>query len=187
MILQRLIMDKSRFLVGNQNLVDEWWSPFEESLQFAQKCTTSPNVTLNISSVNLVCGNSIASWNPCGIIEIDQTSLAEGALFHEVFHSALHDSPFKKKSESNSIKYGLYCECLCNTFQYLMEIKSNKRGAWAKRYDGWKTKNWAEIISQSTDLPYDMTYGLPTLEFIKACGEDLTKFQTLMAEMNSRS
>jgi hypothetical protein len=103
-----------------------------------------------------------------------------------LFHVVLHNSPFKLKAEANDIDYRLYCECLCNAFEYFMEtLLGPPEGDWKVRMTKWRTQTWAQIIGESTCLSYDMTYGLPTLEFIKTCA-DFPEFKKMFADLNNR-
>ena len=160
-----------------------WWERFLKAESSAKACVG----TWELGKLDFVVTSDKTCWCSDGTISIRNDDLAKGALYHELFHPVLHNSPFKKRAEANSIDYRLYCECLCNAFEYFMERSSGPiDGDWTVRMANWKSKTWAQIIAESTCLSYDMTCGLPALEFIKTC-VNFDGFKKLFADLNSKS
>jgi hypothetical protein len=161
----------------------EWWFRFQKALALARECVGSWEFA---SLRAVVLTEEKTEWHADGMAYVSHAALRDGALYHELFHPVLHNAPFKVKADSNRINYGLYCECLCNAFQYFMEVSVGPRASWAKRVSDWRPKGWAQIIAQSTDIGYDMTYGLPALEFIRSCA-GFAGFKKMFADLNARS
>jgi len=160
-----------------------WWERFQKAESHAKECLGS----WDLGKLDSVVRADKTCWCPDGTLFIETTALAKGALYHELFHPVLHHSPFKNKAEANDIDYRLYCECLCNAFEYFMEATLGPDdGDWVRRMAHWKSKTWAVIIAETTCLSYDMTYGLPALEFIKTC-EDFAAFKRMFADLNVKS
>jgi len=180
-------MEFEDFLQGlsstNSVLRHQWWVRFQDAETCAKSCVEDKWEFVDITSVILTHNNL---WHSDGTVEIDPGSLESGSLYHEIFHSALHKAPFKIKAEENKPNYELYVECLCNAFQYFMETSLGPSGGWVARLEDWRLKTWGELIYGSGDLPWDMTYGLPALEFIKACSR-FEEFKRMFQAMNAKS
>jgi hypothetical protein len=160
-----------------------WWERFNKAESNARECIDG----WEQGKLDSVVKSDKTCWCPNGTLHIRGEDLQKGSLYHELFHTVLHNSAFKKKAEANDIDYRLYCECLCNSFEYFMErTHGPSDGEWKMRIEKWNLKNWAEILAESSDLSYDMTYGLPALEFIRACST-FAEFKELIANMNKLS
>jgi hypothetical protein len=170
-------------LAENDALRRTWWARFRKAEPYASTCLGSWEYG-GLNTVKMTSDKT--TWGPDGTLNMTRESLEKGAIFHEMFHPILHNAPFKLKAEKNHPDYRLYVECLCNTFQYFMEVNAGLRGDWVTRIAKWRNKNWAQIIAESTSISYDMTYGLPTLEFIKACS-GFDQFKKLIANLNAKS
>jgi hypothetical protein len=161
----------------------DWWLRFQKAESFARECVGRWQFAA-LTAVALT--ESKPARTPDGVTKLTKETLKEGGLYREVFHSALANSPFQLKAQSHSPDYRLYGECLCNAFQYFMEVTLGPRGYWMKKVSEWRPKTWAQIIARSTDLAYDLTYGLPALEFIKSCN-GFPQFKAMFAELNAKS
>jgi hypothetical protein len=160
-----------------------WWERFQKAETLARSCVGK----WEFAALNaVIISSDRADWSPNGSVYLSKDALNHGAMYHEIFHPVLHNSPFKKKAESSRIDFRLYCECLCNAFQYFMEAMVGPKGFWSGKVADWKSKSWGQIIAQSGDIGYDMTYGLPALEFIKSCN-GFDQFRRLVADLNAKS
>jgi hypothetical protein len=160
-----------------------WWEKFQKAVALAKECVGG----WRFGELNTVALTNDTCWCEDGTLKIKQDDLAKGSLYHELFHPVLHNSPFKRKAGTNKLDYCLHCESLCNAFQYFMEAKIGPAdGEWATRVAKWRPKSWAQIISESGDISYDMTYGMPALEYIKACA-NFDEFKKMFAVMNAKS
>lgn len=154
------------------------WHHFQEAEQHA-KAFASGWEWVKLERVD-VTGEAL--WHEDGRIEVPDAG--SDAVFHEVFHSALHNSPFKQRAESIECRF--YCECLCHTFQYFMEkLLLPAGGSWVKRMESWAGSSYQDIIEQhSRNKPWDYANGLATHCFITASGDDLENFCQLFQVMN---
>jgi hypothetical protein len=177
-------MEFNRFLnaMGDEPIRQHWWKLFEQARQIAERLVNG----WAMGRLEQVILADDCSWCPNGIIRISRQALEDGGIFHELFHAVLHESPFKIKAESNAPDYRLYCESLCNVFQYFMEQQFGVEGNWTRRMKGWQNKNWTQLITDSGDLSWDMTYGLPAQQLIKDWG-NLVAFSQLFTVMNGKS
>jgi hypothetical protein len=160
-----------------------WWTRFQKVEAFARQCVGAWAFG-KLTTVNLTT-EKVCLWAPSGVIRVSRESLDKASLYHEMFHPVLHNAPFKIKSEHSRIDYRLYVECLCNAFQYFMETAVGPKGDWTKRMEKWRPQSWAQIIADSGDIGYDMTYGLPALEFIKACA-GFEEFKKMVGDLNAK-
>jgi hypothetical protein len=169
-------------LPGPESTRRGWYLRYQKAEAYARQCLGKWEMG-KLEVVALSPDKTM--WSPDGTLNVTKESLADGALYHELFHPILHNSPFRLKADRFRIKYGLYIECLCNAFEYFMEVQIGPRGNWIARMAKWRSKSWAQILAMSTDLDYDMTYGLPALEFIRSC-RDFTAFKAMLVDLNSK-
>jgi hypothetical protein len=161
----------------------DWWLRFQKSESLARECVGRWKFA---ALTAVVLTESNPGRTPDGVAKISKKTLEDGGLYREVFQAALTHSPFQAKAQAHAPDYGLYGECLGNAFQYFMEVTLGPRGYWMKKVSDWRSQTWAQIIAQSTDLPRDLTYGLPALEFIKSCN-GFPQFKAMFAELNAKS
>lgn len=82
------------------------------------------------SEIRVVVESDRALWTVDGKIEIPMAEDPEGAMFHEVFHSAFHHSALHAGSDE------LWGEAFCDAFRYVMErTLLPEPSDWVKRMD----------------------------------------------------
>jgi hypothetical protein len=125
-------------------------------------------------------------WGTGGNITIDPYKLARcndfGALFHEIFHSAFHESPLWQCDRCR--KWG---DGFCDAFRYFMEDKLLENGAFYRKLnDGYIHHTFAENLNVcGRDNRHDIQYAIPASLIVKKAHCSLQDFKRLWIELNN--
>ncbi len=99
----------------DERLRKRLWVLFQRAEEEARTFCDSGNCWIRILKV-VECAN--ASWSPDGTIKIPVSCGNLGVIFHEVFHSAFHQSPLWHVRCNGNDQWG---NAFCDAFRYFMD------------------------------------------------------------------
>ncbi len=138
-------MDYENFLANctDNNVRNKLWELFKISEPEAKWFGSLHNNWVEIVSVEHHPKDAV--WSSNGKILIPAFPNNLGALFHETFHSAFHQSPLWH-NRLNNVGGDSWGEGFCNAFRWFMETQLLKTSHWLDTFT--KTKKSSKILKK---------------------------------------
>lgn len=104
-----------------------------------------------------------------------------GTLYHEIFHSAFHNSKLHNRINEN------WGDPFCDAFRYFAESALDTKFHWHEKLTQYCNKSFSEIMNDSCDKSHDQAYGYPASLIIKKAGFDTQEeiFLALWKDINN--